>query len=157
MGEARRARVLRHSPTAARQRRQLARCRTCASSGSDLHGSVVHWVELLCHPRRLLPARARVCALPNRTCVRWRTDAGVRVVHALHRFNPEAKTMNVLLRSALVAAGLGVATQATAQIAFYEHDNFGGRSFTAERQMANFERTGFNDRASSVVVMRDRW
>ena len=65
--------------------------------------------------------------------------------------------MNVLLRSALVAAGLGVATQAAAQIVFYEHDEFGGRSFTAERPMANFERTGFNDRASSVVVLRERW
>src|SRR4051812_46193588 len=65
--------------------------------------------------------------------------------------------MNILLRSALVTAGLGFATQAAAQIVFYEHDNFGGRSFTAEKQVANFERFGFNDRASSVVVLRDRW
>jgi uncharacterized protein YcfJ len=65
--------------------------------------------------------------------------------------------MNLILKTALVAAGLGVATQAAAQIVFYEHDNFEGRNFTSQQQMGNFERTGFNDRASSVVVLRERW
>jgi hypothetical protein len=53
--------------------------------------------------------------------------------------------------------GLALATQAAAQIVFYEHDDFAGRSFTAEALVDNFERSGFNDRASSVVVYRERW
>jgi hypothetical protein len=54
------------------------------------------------------------------------------------------------------AAALASA-QAAAQIRFYEHDNFGGRSFTAERQLGDFSRAGFNDRASSVIVRGGRW
>ena len=65
--------------------------------------------------------------------------------------------MKLLLKSTLTVAGLALATQAAAQIAFYEHDGFGGRSFTIEGQVENFDRAGFNDRASSVVVFRDRW
>jgi uncharacterized protein YcfJ len=45
----------------------------------------------------------------------------------------------------------------TPQVTFYEHDGFGGRSFTTETQVRNFDRAGFNDRASSVVVIGDRW
>lgn len=65
--------------------------------------------------------------------------------------------MNSILRNALVVAGLAVATNAAAQISFYESDNFSGRTFTTKKPVSNFERYGFNDRASSVVVMRDRW
>jgi hypothetical protein len=65
--------------------------------------------------------------------------------------------MNAVLRGALAIAGLAIATQAAAQVTFFERDNFEGRSFTTERQLRNFERAGFNDRASSVVVHRGRW
>lgn len=65
--------------------------------------------------------------------------------------------MNNSLKTALTVMGLAVAAQASAQITFYEDDNFSGRSFTASRQVNNFERAGFNDRASSVVVLSDRW
>ncbi len=44
-----------------------------------------------------------------------------------------------------------------AQVTFYEREGFQGRSFTTERPVANFERFGFNDRASSVVVVGQRW
>ena len=44
-----------------------------------------------------------------------------------------------------------------AHITFFENESFQGRSFTTERQVRNFERFGFNDRASSVVVLGDRW
>jgi uncharacterized protein YcfJ len=66
-------------------------------------------------------------------------------------------TMNTILRNALAVAGMAVATQAAAQITFYEHENFEGRSFTTQKQVSTFERYGFNDRASSVVVDHDRW
>jgi|SRR5688572_4884156 len=65
--------------------------------------------------------------------------------------------MKLLLKSTLTVAGLALVTQAAAQIAFYEHDDFGGRTFTSEKQVNDFARFGFNDRASSVVVFRDRW
>ena len=44
-----------------------------------------------------------------------------------------------------------------AQITFYEGEGFRGRTFTTNRDVVNFERVGFNDRASSVVVDRGRW
>jgi uncharacterized protein YcfJ len=43
------------------------------------------------------------------------------------------------------------------QITFYENDAFQGRSFNATSDIPNFRRYGFNDRASSVVVLGDRW
>ena len=65
--------------------------------------------------------------------------------------------MNWKLRAALGATTVLLATQAAAQITFYEHEGFRGRAFTTDRQVGNFERQGFNDRASSVVVDRGRW
>jgi uncharacterized protein YcfJ len=65
--------------------------------------------------------------------------------------------MNTALRNALVVAGLVFAANASAQVTFYENDDFHGRNFTTNRQVDNFERFGFNDRASSVVVTNDRW
>jgi len=65
--------------------------------------------------------------------------------------------MTASLRTALAVAGVLVATQAAAQVTFYERENFKGRSFTTEESVRNFERRGFNNRASSVVVERDRW
>ena len=65
--------------------------------------------------------------------------------------------MNWKLKSALAVSALILATQAAAQITFYEGEGFRGRTFTTDRQIGNFERFGFNDRASSVVVERGRW
>jgi hypothetical protein len=60
--------------------------------------------------------------------------------------------MNKMLRNLLVAAGVLVAGQAAAQVTFFEHDGFQGHSFTTERRIGNFDRWGFNDKASSAVV-----
>ena len=65
--------------------------------------------------------------------------------------------MKALLRIALSLAGLAFAAQATAQITFYEQEGFAGRSFTTEKRVGHFDRYGFNDRASSVVVDSERW
>ncbi len=43
------------------------------------------------------------------------------------------------------------------QAVFYEHEGFKGRTFTAEAPVGDFRRSGFNDRASSVVVTGERW
>jgi len=65
--------------------------------------------------------------------------------------------MNALLRNALAVVGVAIATQASAQVTFYERQGFEGQSFSTERRIGNFERYGFNDRASSVMVDGGRW
>ena len=65
--------------------------------------------------------------------------------------------MNRMLRNLLLAAGVLIAGQAAAQVTFYEHDGFHGRSFTSDRQVLNFDRIGFNDRASSLQVRGGTW
>jgi uncharacterized protein YcfJ len=65
--------------------------------------------------------------------------------------------MKLQLKSALAVSALILATTASAQVTFYEAEGFRGRAFTADRAVPNFARTGFNDRASSVVVDGGRW
>ena len=65
--------------------------------------------------------------------------------------------MNSTLRSALALCTVAVAGQAFAQVTFYQGENFQGPSFATQRQIPNFERFGFNDRASSAVVVGNRW
>jgi uncharacterized protein YcfJ len=50
-----------------------------------------------------------------------------------------------------------VADAGAPQITFYEREGFRGKTFTADKQIGNLERFGFNDRASSAVVLGDRW
>ena len=65
--------------------------------------------------------------------------------------------MNRMLKYTLALMACASAAQAGAQVVFYEHDGFQGRSFTADRPIRNFGSAGFNDRASSVVVQGNRW
>ncbi len=66
--------------------------------------------------------------------------------------------MNNSVKLALSAAALTLTSQAMAQqITFYEHDGWRGRALTSARQVNDFSRVGFNDRASSVVVTNGRW
>ena len=65
--------------------------------------------------------------------------------------------MNTLLKSALAAAALAVAGLVAAQVTFYENDNYQGRSFTTQQPVGDFERFGFNERASSVLVQGGPW
>jgi uncharacterized protein YcfJ len=65
--------------------------------------------------------------------------------------------MQHTLRPLLGVAALVFAAHASAQITFYEGEGFRGRAFATDKQVWNFERDGFNDRASSVVVDRGRW
>lgn len=57
--------------------------------------------------------------------------------------------MNKPLNVAMAIAALTLASQAMAQITFYEHDGWRGRTFTANQQVRDFTRNVFNDRASS--------
>lgn len=64
--------------------------------------------------------------------------------------------MHTPFKTALAIATLALAGQALAQATFYEHEDFQGRSFTSQSRVDNFQRSGFNDRASSVVVLGQR-
>ena len=65
--------------------------------------------------------------------------------------------MKAILKSTLAVAAIVISAQASAEITFYEREDFRGQSFTTDRQIGNFDRFGFDDRASSVVVTSDRW
>ena len=64
--------------------------------------------------------------------------------------------MKPVLRLALTALAALAAGQAFAQITFFERENFQGRSYTAQKQINNLQRTGFNERASSIIVSGER-
>jgi hypothetical protein len=62
-----------------------------------------------------------------------------------------------LLRTAL-AEGLALCGTAIAgEITLYERPGFQGRSMTLHSDMADFDRTRFNDRAESIVVRDGAW
>lgn len=61
--------------------------------------------------------------------------------------------MNAMLRAALALAGGAIATQAAAHITFHEREGFAVRSFSTSNQVGNFNRQGFNDRASSAMAV----
>lgn len=65
--------------------------------------------------------------------------------------------MPLLSRSLCVAVGVLLATQAAAQISFYERDQFRGQSFSTQKTIHDFSRFGFNDRSSSAEVTSGRW
>jgi uncharacterized protein YcfJ len=65
--------------------------------------------------------------------------------------------MNKMMKIAVAAAAMGMAAQAYAQITFYEADGWRGRAYSANGQVRDLSRNGFNDRASSVVVERGQW
>jgi hypothetical protein len=46
---------------------------------------------------------------------------------------------------------------AAADVTFYEHDNYAGRSFGATGTVADFSTFGFSDRASSLVIRSGTW
>ena len=60
--------------------------------------------------------------------------------------------MRMPLKTLLGAAAVSIATQAAAEVTFYEGDAFRGRAFTVDGVVDNFAPTGFNDRARSAVV-----
>jgi uncharacterized protein YcfJ len=57
----------------------------------------------------------------------------------------------------MALAALAWAGSSFAQVTFYENEGFQGRSFTTQRAVTDFQRLGFNDRASSIVVSSNRW
>jgi len=65
--------------------------------------------------------------------------------------------MRTICKAALAAVALAAAAQASADVTFYQDEGFQGRAFSAQREVPNFARFGFKDRASSVTVTDERW
>ena len=64
--------------------------------------------------------------------------------------------MKAILKHVLALAGLAIATQAAAQITFYEHPGFRGESFIIHQSIGNLQGVN-NNRASSAVVRGEAW
>jgi uncharacterized protein YcfJ len=65
--------------------------------------------------------------------------------------------MHRTLKTALTLAAATLAAHAAAEVTFYEHSDFEGRSFSAQHRVDDFTRIGFNDRVSSVIVAGQPW
>jgi len=65
--------------------------------------------------------------------------------------------MQLQFKTALAVSALALATQAMAQVTFYEAEGYRGRAFSTDKQVGDLSRSGFNDRSSSVVVEGGRW
>jgi uncharacterized protein YcfJ len=65
--------------------------------------------------------------------------------------------MKTLIKTALTLAAVAIAAQAAAEVTFYDQENFQGEAFTAQRPLNNLRGADFNDRASSAVVVGQRW
>ncbi|MEO7058018.1 MAG: beta/gamma crystallin-related protein [Caldimonas sp.] len=60
-------------------------------------------------------------------------------------------------RAAVAALCFGAGAASAAEITLYEHANFAGSQLTLRGYTSDIARTGFNDRASSIVVASGRW
>lgn len=60
-------------------------------------------------------------------------------------------------KAMLVIAALGACGAASAQITFFERDDYQGLTFSTEQPIGNFKQFDFNDRASSATVEHSRW
>lgn len=65
--------------------------------------------------------------------------------------------MKTIVQALFAITTVALAAQASAQVTFYEHEDFKGRTFSSQKRQPSLERSGFNDRASSVVVVGQRW
>ena len=65
--------------------------------------------------------------------------------------------MHKLLKLSLITCAVALAGPLFAQVTFYQNENFQGATFTAEGQVGDLQRFGFNDRASSVIVRGGSW
>ena len=63
------------------------------------------------------------------------------------------KTFKALMGISTLAFGL----HAAAQVTLHEDEGFQGRSFSSQQRAPNLQRFGFNDRASSAIVVGQRW
>lgn len=71
--------------------------------------------------------------------------------------NDRVSSVRAIAPNARVADNRYAPTAVSPQVTFFERENFGGRSFATEATVISFQNAGFNDRASSAVVVGERW
>lgn len=71
--------------------------------------------------------------------------------------NDRVSSARLIARNARVDNDRYAPLPLSAQATFYERRDFGGQSFTTTGAIARFQRYGFNDRATSAVVIGARW
>ncbi len=62
-------------------------------------------------------------------------------------------SFKAILKSTVITAAVATTVLASAQIIVFEHENFQGRNFTSQENLPDLRAYGFNDTASSVVVL----
>jgi uncharacterized protein YcfJ len=65
--------------------------------------------------------------------------------------------MNKTIHALLGATTLAFGVHASAQMTLHENEGFQGRSYTSQQRAADLQRSGFNDRASSAIIVGRRW
>jgi uncharacterized protein YcfJ len=65
--------------------------------------------------------------------------------------------MKLIPQALFAATALAFTAHASAQVTLYEQEGFKGRTFTSQQRLADMQRSGFSDRASSVIVVGQRW
>ena len=65
--------------------------------------------------------------------------------------------MNKTFQALMGITTLAISVHAAAQVTLHENEAFQGRSFTSQERSRNLQRSGFNDRASSAIVVGKRW
>jgi hypothetical protein len=66
---------------------------------------------------------------------------------------PQETAMEARWKTALATAVTILSAPAMADLTFYEHPNFTGRSFTTTQRVSNFGRSGFNNHVSEPRQM----
>jgi uncharacterized protein YcfJ len=65
--------------------------------------------------------------------------------------------MNKTFQALMGISTLAFGAHAAAQVTLHEDEGFRGRSFSSQQSSPNLQRSGFNDRASSAIVVGHRW
>lgn len=71
--------------------------------------------------------------------------------------NDRASSARAVTENARRDARNAAPAPVVSQVTFFEQQGFAGRSFTTDQPVLNFERFGFNDRASSAEVIGQSW
>jgi Icc-related predicted phosphoesterase len=122
------------------------------AENKDFHQETINFEFAIATANRLRPKFVVICGdLVNeagnaaqtaeflRIAARGLPAQGTAILVQIAKANERAGNIDGLYDNYELAtqAGLAIATQATAQVTFYEHDGFGGRSFTTDKQIGN--------------------
>jgi len=65
--------------------------------------------------------------------------------------------MNKTIQALMGITAMAFGVHASAQVTLHEQEGFQGRSFSSQQRSPNLRKSGFNDRASSAIIVGQRW